>query len=679
VNLYHRLTLGTKLTVIMALLLLSAAIFQQLLFVRHESSIILDKARQDIRTGLLSIENHLVEHDAGTKKMAAPEGFATAMELSVQEPDLQTATIDALSEITRVELTLFLLDPASRNFIRKMTSLERPDGSRAIGTTLDPDGLAHKALSAAERHEGYLELFGKQYLTVYEPIFDNAGNVTGALFAGAPTTSMMDRVWDGAIRSSIATIILLSLALTVLFFLVRGMIKPVVSLVAVVDQLANKNFDVAIPVLQNKDEVGRLASAINVLRDRLAEGERLEQLSKDQEKTRARQMRDQQRVVSELDQALQRLSEGNLTHPIPNPAENPFPEEYDSLRQRYNSTLSKVGDTLAHVRSIAEGVRDKSREISRASRDLSSRAENQAATLEQSAAALNELTASVGSTAERAKEAEAASTDNKDGAEAGANIAREAVSAMVSIENSSNQIKRILGVIDDIAFQTNLLALNAGVEAARAGEAGRGFAVVASEVRVLARRASESAKEIKQLIAESSDQVASGSALVSRAGESLTHIYDRAKDAANLVAEIAVAATEQASGITELNAGINQLDQVTQQNSAMAIDTNASAASLLQRSEDLIAALAEFRLSASDGAMRADLQPSNTVIPADVFGTRRKPMGKSAQTHSDNVLTPKAGSSVITQIEPRIVDWTAAADAAATARRQPTNGTWHEF
>ena len=678
-NLYHRLTLGTKLTVIMALLLLSAAIFQQLLFVRHESAIILDKTHQNIRTGLLSLENHLVEHHTGTKQMAAPDGFATFMQLSGREPELQPTTIDALSEITRVELTLFLLDPASRTFIRKMTSLQRPDGSRAIGTTLDPDGPAHKALSAAERHEGYLELFGNQYLTVYEPIFDNAGNVAGALFAGAPTTSMMDLVWDGAIRSSIATITLLSLALTVLFFVVRAMVKPVVSLVAVVDQLANKNFDVAIPVLQNRDEVGRLASAIHVLRDRLAEGERLEQLSKEQDMTRARQMQDQQRVVSELDQGLQRLSEGNLTHPIPNPAENPFPEEYDSLRQRYNSTLSMVGDTLAHVRSIAESVREKSREISRASRDLSSRAENQAATLEQSAAALNQLTASVGSTAERAKEAEAASTDNKDGAETGASIAREAVSAMVNIENSSSQIKRILGVIDDIAFQTNLLALNAGVEAARAGEAGRGFAVVASEVRVLARRASESAKEIKQLIAESSDQVTSGSALVSRAGESLTHIYDRAKEAANLVAEIAAAATEQASGITELNAGINQLDQVTQQNSAMAIETNASATSLLQRSEDLISALTEFRLSASDGDVRADLQSSKTVIPADFFGTRRRPNDKIAYPHSEKGLTPAASSSAIAQIEPRIVDWTAAADAAATARRQTTNGTWHEF
>ena len=169
------------------------------------------------------------------------------------------------------------------------------------------------------------------------------------------------------------------------------------------------------------------------------------------------------------------------------------------------------------------------------------------------------------STAERAAGAEEASQQNRNGAQSGAQVVGKAVEAMQGIEKSSEQITRIIGVIDDIAFQTNLLALNAGVEAARAGEAGRGFAVVASEVRLLAQRASDSAREIKELISKSAEQVETGSSLVNQAGEALADILERAQRAASFVEEIASAAAEQANGLKEINTGVNQLDHATQQ------------------------------------------------------------------------------------------------------------------
>ncbi|TVP69270.1 MAG: chemotaxis protein [Rhodobacteraceae bacterium] len=326
----------------------------------------------------------------------------------------------------------------------------------------------------------------------------------------------------------------------------------------------------------------------------------------------------QERVVRDISKGLERLADGDLTKPIPSPADDPFPREYEMLRISFNSVISSLSDTLSRVAGVSDGVRSGSEEITSAAQELSGRAETQAATLEQSAAALNELTESVRSTAQRAKKAEQVSEENRKTAQDGAKIMRDAVDAMKMIEKSSSQINRIIGVIDDIAFQTNLLALNAGVEAARAGDAGRGFAVVASEVRGLAQRASDSAREIKSLISQSTSQVEAGSALVDRTGQSLEEILRKAIDVSEQVSAIAVAASEQSSGLAEINVGVNQLDQVTQQNAAVAEETNAAAASLQRQAETLQAELSNFqlaKLSKSAPAPRAQTRSRSNNAP----------------------------------------------------------------
>jgi methyl-accepting chemotaxis protein len=158
-----------------------------------------------------------------------------------------------------------------------------------------------------------------------------------------------------------------------------------------------------------------------------------------------------------------------------------------------------------------------------------------------------------------------------------------AVQAMQEISDSSSNISEIIGVIDDIAFQTNLLALNAGVEAARAGEAGRGFAVVASEVRALAQRSSDAARDIKQLITQSSQQVDNGVNLVGKTGDALGDIVSQINQIAALITEIAQAADEQSMSLAEINNGMSELDNVTQSNAAMVEE--ATAAGQLLRSD----------------------------------------------------------------------------------------------
>ncbi|MGR3620733.1 methyl-accepting chemotaxis protein, partial [Pseudophaeobacter sp.] len=193
-------------------------------------------------------------------------------------------------------------------------------------------------------------------------------------------------------------------------------------------------------------------------------------------------------------------------------------------------------------------------------------------------------------------------------------VVQSAVSAMTEIEASSNHIGQIISVIDDIAFQTNLLALNAGVEAARAGEAGKGFAVVASEVRALAQRSSDAAMEIKTLIGDSSKQVARGVDLVGNAGDALASITGQVSHISKLVSGIAEGAVEQSTGLGEINTGVTQLDQVTQQNAAMVEQSTAAGQLLSTDSSKLAELIAVFKLEGGGAVTQMPKAPA--AMPA---------------------------------------------------------------
>lgn len=395
---------------------------------------------------------------------------------------------------------------------------------------------------------------------------------------------------DQALKTA-AGLMLASLVLV--WFGARFVSRPILGMTRVMERLARGDLDVAIPYRGRGDEVGAMAAAVQVFRDNAVEA--AEARAGREALARAEAAR-QDRVVGEIGTGLERLAAGDLTEPIHSPPQDPFPPEYDALRQSYNNALDRLSSIMERIGDVAESVRTGSDEINAAANELATRAETQAATLEESAAALHELLASVHATAERSTAAETASREAREGARTGVDVVRNAVAAMQRIESSAGQITRIISVIDDIAFQTNLLALNAGVEAARAGDAGRGFAVVASEVRGLAQRASDSAREIKGLIEESTTQVEAGSELVRLAGASFGDLLTRATEVAGLIVEIAAAASEQALGLDQINAGVNQLDQVTQQNAAVAEQTTAATTSLNHKAEDLRLALQGFRL-----------------------------------------------------------------------------------
>ena len=306
-----------------------------------------------------------------------------------------------------------------------------------------------------------------------------------------------------------------------------------------------------------------------------------------------------QHVIEYLASGLRSLSSGDLTATI----QAEFATTFEGIRADFNAAMTKLRHAMSDVVDNANGIQNGAGEISQAADDLSRRTEGQAATLEETAASLEQLTASVRAAAEGAEKADAIVREARSNAENSGEIVRDAVSSMGEIESSSKQISQIIGVIDDIAFQTNLLALNAGVEAARAGDAGRGFAVVASEVRALAQRSSEAAKEIKDLISSSTDQVERGVGLVGRAGQALEEIVESVADISSRVGEIASSAKEQSTGIAEINVAVNQMDQVTQQNAAMVEETTAASHSLTDEANRLIELMAAFETgSASESS-----------------------------------------------------------------------------
>lgn len=559
--------------------------------------------------------------------------------------------IERASDLTGSALTYFRRDPATGQFIRLSTTVVGVDGRALEGTALEPGGAVHAALASGSDHRGDAEIGGLMYRAAYEPVRDTAGNVVGALAAAVRADKLDLTIVDFARDLVVPTLVTLVIALGATYLAITRELGPLGRLVDSLGRMAKRDYESAIPEATTQNEIGALTNACVALRTDLREAARLAEAATAQEAERERLRTELARVVDDLRAGLSRLADGDLTTPIPSSPETPFPAEYEPLRQSYNAVIDRVSQVIDRVTVIARGVRDSSAEIAEASRELSGRAETQAATLEESAAALTELTQSVASTAERAGMAQEASFGNRTGAERGAEIVRDAVTAMQGIERGSDQITRIIGVIDDIAFQTNLLALNAGVEAARAGEAGRGFAVVASEVRLLAQRASESAREIKALISDSTQQVDQGSALVRKAGDSLAEIVGRANDAASLVADIARAAAEQARSLAEVNSGVNQLDHVTQQNSAVAQETSAAAATLQARSEELITALAGFRIGQTSRAT--------------AFSSSRK----RADGREPGV-------------EAKVVDWAPAVAAVANRPRSTStkaSGTWAEF
>ena len=514
------------------------------------------------------------------------------------------------------------------DFIRVTTSVKMEGGERAIGTVLDRAHPAYPLLRAGSTYVGLATLFGKQYMTRYAPVKDSAGHMVAVLFVGVDITRQI-----GALKTKIKEI---RIGETGHFYVINAapgkaygnaVVHPTEEGKNLLEQrdadgtptirqmLEKQNGSLTYSAFDAQGKSGRqrivtfgLFKEWNWL---IAGGTYIDEITGE-----ALTLRNQSigiglaalaifaallflvvrhlvtRPLAEARDAAMHIAEGDLTVRM----DDSQRDEIGQMATAMNAISSKLSAVVGRVRDGAEQIATASEEISNGNLDLCGRTEQQAANLAATASSMGELTTTVRQNADNSRQAnQMALNASSVAAKGGAMVAR-VVETMESINQSSRKIADIISVIDGIAFQTNILALNAAVEAARAGEQGRGFAVVASKVRNLAQRSAGAAKEIKELINASVEQVESGSKLVGDAGATMTEVLASVSRVTDIMADISAASAEQSSGIEHVSRSIGEMDQVTQQNAALVEEASAAAEALKDQAAGLARAVGLFKL-----------------------------------------------------------------------------------
>jgi methyl-accepting chemotaxis protein len=558
---------------------------------------------------------------------------APSLKLDGKTINMDFSLVDRFTQSTSAVATVFA--KTGDDFIRVSTSLKNEKGERAIGTLLDRAHPGYKATLDGTTYTGIATLFGRQYITQYDPIRNAQGQVIGLSFVGLDFLDYVNQLK--------ATVRGMKIGETGYFFVMDArpgsgygnlLVHPTSegkNLLGAKDSdgrefireiLERKNGLIRYPWL-NK-ELGETSAREKVVAFSYFKGWEWVIAGgtyEDEFTSEVRSLRNRyalvglvmvllvsgifyvlirRMVIAPLDRAsaaAQALAQGDLSVELQI-------DQHDEIGQLMAS-MNKIGSELTgvihSVRQGSENVATASAEIAQGNHDLSARTESQASALEETAASMEQLGSTVRQNADNAKQANQLAQSASTVAVKGGEVVAQVVDTMKGINDSSKKISDIISVIDGIAFQTNILALNAAVEAARAGEQGRGFAVVASEVRSLAGRSAEAAKEIKSLIGASVERVEQGTALVDQAGTTMSEVVSSIKRVTDIMGEISAASSEQSAGVAQVGEAVTQMDQATQQNAALVEEMAAAASSLKSQAEELVQTVSVFKIKGVSG------------------------------------------------------------------------------
>jgi methyl-accepting chemotaxis protein len=528
--------------------------------------------------GVLGIER-LAQNVAAAETMINPDRAPYSVEdgklkIGSRIANGDNTGVDAVSAAFGGVATIFLGD------VRVATNVKKDDGSRALGTKLAAGPVYDAVLGGGEQYLGAAKILGEDYVTAYRPLKDSAGRTVGILFVGFQKSAFNAQFTRAVEVAVIAGIVLALLCGAVGWYVFARLFAPFRPLSKLMEEARAGRYSDSVPYTDRNDEFGELARVIELFNKSVAE-------------RRAQRAAAIEQVVSTIGEALASLSRRDLSYRL----DQEVPPEYRVLKENFNHAAEQLEAAMRDIHRRAGEFASSSGEIHSASQQMAQRTEREAAALEQTSAAVSELGNAVRRSAEGAREANSAAATAKSDAHEGSETAREAVTAIRAIAQSSGEITQIIGVINEIAFQTNLLALNAGVEAARAGDAGRGFAVVASEVRSLAQRSGEAAKQIRQIITRSEEQVDDGVRLVEASGAAFGKIVSEIGGIYDLVATISATQDQQASALKEIDTAIQELDQTTQQNAAMAEQSCAAADGMAGHARELESCVGQFHVA----------------------------------------------------------------------------------
>jgi methyl-accepting chemotaxis protein len=660
-------TVGTKLTAF-TFALVSLILFALVFTVSWTTSSMLRKrAVENMNVELHGVVNTVELFNQAMSSQAASYGriFATGFEgsfsldpqtmVKVGEMDVPTLLVggkplnldftapDRFTSQTGGNATIFVA--SGEDFVRISTSVKKENGARAVGTALDRSGAAYAALKAGKPYVGLAKLFGKQFMTDYEPIRDGAGKVIGILYVGVDVDRDI-----AALKDKIKA---MKVGETGYYYVLNAapgksagdaIVHPTREGQNILDSRDPAGRAFIKEMLEQKEgtieypwqnaEKGETAARLKITAFTvfkpwnwlIAGGTYEDEVTHESAQLRNRNIavglaalavfafllaalirRTVTRPLKEARDAAVRIAAGDLSTRLAVRGG----DEIGLMAAAMNNISSGLSSVVGQVRQGAEHIANASTEISSGNLDLCQRTEEQAVSLASTANSMKDLTDTVRRNAGDASQANQLALNTSLVAQEGGRMVRQVIDTMDTIKQSSGKISDIIGVIDGIAFQTNILALNAAVEAARAGEQGRGFAVVATEVRSLAQRSAAAAKEIKALIEASANEVDAGSRLVQEAGSTMNDVLASTEQVTAIMTRISAASTAQSSGIETVNRAIGEMDEVTQQNAALVEEASAAAQAMQEQADQLARAVRLFKLDGSvalehDGA-RAQL------------------------------------------------------------------------